>query len=228
MPSDRFSALLSPLRVRGKTMKTRFMYPVAQAHYIQGPEEYPADPVVQYYCSFARQGQSLIITQELTNLEQRQMSFGDQPHFALYDMDNPACQNYFTQLAYFIHFYGALCGFNLNYDNRLPYCINDPAKTTDIGAGGMGGPGGMPGGMPGGPGGMPGGMPGGPGGMPGGMPGGPGGMPGGMPGGRPRWNARWSRRPWGQLQQGVPGRGTYGRVYQLYVQKDPGLSELRL
>ena len=162
MPSDRFSALLSPLRVRGKTMKTRFMYPVAQAHYIQGPEEYPADPVVQYYCSFARQGQSLIITQELTNLEQRQMSFGDQPHFALYDMDNPACQNYFTQLAYFIHFYGALCGFNLNYDNRLPYCINDPAKTTDIGAGGMGGPGGMPGGMPGGPGGMPGGMPGGP------------------------------------------------------------------
>ena len=177
MPSNRFSALLSPLRVRGKTMKTRFMYPVAQAHYIQGPEEYPADPVVQYYCSFARQGQSLIITQELTNLEQRQMSFGDQPHFALYDMDNPACQNYFTQLAYFIHFYGALCGFNLNYDNRLPYCINDPAKTTDIGAGGMGGRGGMPGGpggMPGGPGG-----PGDPGGAPGmGGPGGPGGGPG--------------------------------------------------
>ena len=127
MPHEKYKHLMSPLRIRGKTLKSRFMFPVAQAHFLQGPELYPADPVTAYYASFARQGNALIITHELTNPSQRKQSFGDGPHFAVYDMDDPACQNYFTQFTSIIHFYGSLVGVNLNYDGRSNYSVNDPA-----------------------------------------------------------------------------------------------------
>ena len=127
MPCEKYSALMSPLRIRGKSLKSRFMFPVAQAHFLQGPEQYPADPVLAYYASIARQGCALIITHELTNENQRKMGFGDGPHFAVYDMDDPACQNYFTQFTAFLHFYGSLVGVNMNYDGRTGYSVNDPA-----------------------------------------------------------------------------------------------------
>ncbi len=127
MAHEKYSHLMSPLRIRGKTLKSRFMFPVAQAHFLQGPELYPADPVTAYYASFARQGCALIITHELTNPAQRKQSFGDGPHFAVYDLDDPACQNYFTQFTSIIHFYGSLVGVNLNYDGRTNYSVNDPA-----------------------------------------------------------------------------------------------------
>lgn len=138
MPYEKYSALMSPLRIRGKTLKSRFMFPVAQAHFLQGPEKYPADPVTAYYASFARQGSALIITHELTNPDQRTGGMGDTPHFCMYDLDDPACQNYF------IHFYGSLAGVNMAYDSRLNYSVNDPEKYPEKSRGGtpsMPGPG---------------------------------------------------------------------------------------
>ncbi len=130
MACDKYRALMRPLRIRGKTLKSRFMFPVAQSHFLQGPEPYPADPVISYYCDIARQGCGLIITHELTNPNQRNMTFGDGPHFAVYDIEDPTCQNYFTQFVNYIHFYGSLVGVNLNYDGRSGYCINDPQEYT--------------------------------------------------------------------------------------------------
>lgn len=46
-----YEALTAPLTLRGKTLKTRLLYPVAQPHFLQANQLYPDDPVVTYYAS---------------------------------------------------------------------------------------------------------------------------------------------------------------------------------
>ena len=48
-----YEALTAPLTLRGKTLKTRLLYPVAQPHFLQANQLFPDDPVVSYYASRA-------------------------------------------------------------------------------------------------------------------------------------------------------------------------------
>ena len=69
----KLSGLNSPLVIRGKMLKSRFMYPIAQVHFLQGPELYPADPTVTFYEKIAKNGCALVLTQDTTNPDQRKM-----------------------------------------------------------------------------------------------------------------------------------------------------------
>ena len=99
----KLSGLNSPLVIRGKMLKSRFMYPIAQVHFLQGPELYPADPTVSFYEKIAKNGCALVLTQDTTNPDQRKMPGHDTPHFSMWDMDSQPCQNYFCQLTEFVH-----------------------------------------------------------------------------------------------------------------------------
>lgn len=123
--SKRYAALTAPLTIRGKTLKSRLLYPVAQPHFLQANELYPADPVVSYYASRAKNGAAILLMQDLTNLDQRKMP-ADCGHFAMYDMDDIGCQNGFTFMAEMVHYYGSYITPELNLDNRMPLQVNDP------------------------------------------------------------------------------------------------------
>lgn len=123
--SKRYANLTSPLKVRNRTLKTRFLYPVAQPHFLQADELYPADPVVSYYTGRARNGAALLLMHDLTNLTQRKGS-RDIGHFSMYDINDKGCQNGFTQFAEYIHYYGSYVCPELNLENRMPLCVNDP------------------------------------------------------------------------------------------------------
>ena len=123
--SNRYSALTAPLRLRDKTLKSRLLYPVAQPHFLQANELYPADPVVTYYASRAKNGASILLMQDLTNLDQRKMP-ADCGHFAMYDIDDIGAQNGFTFMAEMVHYYGSYITPELNLDNRMPLQVNDP------------------------------------------------------------------------------------------------------
>lgn len=88
----KLSGLNSPLVIRGKMLKSRFMYPIAQVHFLQGPELYPADPTVSFYEKIAKNGCALVLTQDTTNPDQRKMPGHDTPHFSMWDMDSQPCQ----------------------------------------------------------------------------------------------------------------------------------------
>jgi len=123
--SKRYVNLTTPLKIRNKVLKTRFLYPVAQPHFLQANELYPADPTVSYYTSRAKNGAAILLLHDLTDLTQRKGG-RDTGHFNMYDLNDKGCQNGFTQFAEFIHYYGSYICPELNLDSRLPFCLNDP------------------------------------------------------------------------------------------------------
>ena len=126
----KYSHLNSPMYIRGKYLKSRFAYPIAQVHFLQGPEKYPSEPVVAFYSHLARNGSALVMTQALTNPMQQQLFGHDTKHFASYDIEDPTCQNYFTHLAHFVHTEGSLIGVDMsNMDMILNYSVNTPVDT---------------------------------------------------------------------------------------------------
>ena len=138
--ATRYEHLTKPLKIRNTVLKTRFAYPCAQPHFLQGPELYPADPLVSYYCSLAKNGQAFIIVHDLANDTQRQMGGYDIPHFAMWDFNDKGCQNYFTHFTHMVHYYGAKLCTSLDLNLETQYLVNKP----DPNAGPMGpGEGGM-------------------------------------------------------------------------------------
>lgn len=121
--------LTAPLRLRNTLLQSRFLYPTAQPHFLQGPEPYPADPVVSFYCSLAQKGAALIMFHDLANDYQRDMPGFDTAHFCMYDIDDKACQNYFTQLTQMVHFYGGRLCTSLMLDLETDYMVNEPGKS---------------------------------------------------------------------------------------------------
>lgn len=123
--SDRYKNLTAPLTVRNKVLKSRFIYPVAQPHFLQANELYPSDPIVSFYTNRCKNGVALILLHDLTNLTQR-YGPADTGHFAMYDIDDKGTQNGFTQFAEYVHYYGSMVCPELNLDNRIPLQVNDP------------------------------------------------------------------------------------------------------
>ena len=132
--------LTKPLKIGNTLLNSRFLYPVAQPHFLQGPELYPADPVTSYYASLAKNGSAIMLFHDLANDYQRSTGGFDIVHFAMYDLNDKGCQNYFNQFTHMIHYYGSKIISSMNTDMAVPYTVNDPSLA------GPGGPGGMPGG----------------------------------------------------------------------------------
>lgn len=123
--AHRYENLRKPLVIRGHTLKSRLVYPIALPHVLQGPELYPADPVVSFYTNIAKNGASLILYHDLTNPKQRTMAGFDGRHFAMWDPYDFGCQNYFCQLADFVHFYGTLIASDICCDMQQHYSVNE-------------------------------------------------------------------------------------------------------
>lgn len=118
-----FPTLLSPIKIGNRILKSRFLYPCALPHFLQGSENYPGEPIRHFYTQVARNGAAVIFWHDLSNHFQRQQT-GDAGHFANYDPDDKGAQNYLCQLAEQVHYYNTLLTTDILVDVKMGYTVS--------------------------------------------------------------------------------------------------------
>ena len=104
--SCKYKHITSPLKIGNVVLKSRLLSANALPHFLQGPELYPSDAVVDYLVGLAKNGAAIVTIGDWTNLKQRE-GFGDGCHFPMWDTRDPALENAMTLMVDQIHFYGA-------------------------------------------------------------------------------------------------------------------------
>lgn len=128
--SKKYNHIMSPLKIGNVILKSRLLSANALPHFLQGPENFPADPIMTYLANIAKNGAAVVTFANWTNKTQRQGG-GDGVHFPMIDIDDPSVENYMTQLTDAIHFYGSKASIALTPRAPQGYGVCD-------------GPGGMP------------------------------------------------------------------------------------
>jgi 2,4-dienoyl-CoA reductase-like NADH-dependent reductase (Old Yellow Enzyme family)/thioredoxin reductase len=107
--SDRYSHLLSPIKIGNVVLKNRMMATRSLPSHLQGPETFPADPVMSHVANVARNGAAVVTL----SVER-------------YNLDDSSVQNYIAQLTDVIHFYGARANVCLTqFQEPRGYSISD-------------------------------------------------------------------------------------------------------
>lgn len=105
--SKKYAALLSPIRIGNTVIKNRMVFPNASPHFLQGPEEFPAEGFLAFNSALARNGAAIVTLAEWNHPHPRQERDMDFGHMQYFDTQNAAVENYISQLADEIHFYGS-------------------------------------------------------------------------------------------------------------------------
>ena len=108
--------LTAPIRLRNTVVKSRMFFPNALPHFQQGPENYPADPIITFYSELAKNGAGLILYHNTSNKDQRKSPNPDGRHFPMYEMEDEGVQNYLCQLTDCIHYYEGLAAVDMFYE----------------------------------------------------------------------------------------------------------------
>lgn len=130
--TSKYKNLLSPLEVRGYVLKNRMEASNSLPHFLQGPEPYPADPVIIHYANKAKSGAAIVTCMGINNFSRGSklpMDF-DIAHFPDFDLYDPTCQNYLMQLADVIHYYDSIAcmGFFIGQQTGYPLKDGDNIK----------------------------------------------------------------------------------------------------
>ncbi len=104
--AHKYQALLSPLKVGNVIFKNRMTCPTSLPHILQGPEDYPAEAVIDHFMRQAKNGAALVaFPTEFGYPDPNQP-----PEFAAFNTylndSRPQNWRYFAQLADAVHFYG--------------------------------------------------------------------------------------------------------------------------
>ncbi|MDR1765426.1 MAG: FAD-dependent oxidoreductase [Lachnospiraceae bacterium] len=134
MMEHKYKHLLSPLKVGKFILKNRIIAGNSLPHFLQGPEPYPADPVITHYTNKAK-GAAVVTCMGISNFTTGKqfpmaLDFGHFPDFDLYDC---ACQNYLLHLSDTIHFYNSLASMSTFVGPPSYYALMRPKS--DPGAG---------------------------------------------------------------------------------------------
>ena len=105
-----YPTLLKPLVIRGNVLKNRMVSANSLPHFLQGPEGYPADPIITHYANRAKAGAAIVTCMGINDFnEDKHMPMEtDGPHFPDFHLYDSQCQNYLLQLADAIHYYGSI------------------------------------------------------------------------------------------------------------------------
>lgn len=102
--SKKYRHILQPIKIGNVLLKNRLLSSNALPHFLMGPENFPSNGVIQYQAGIARNGAAIVTTMDWSDQRQRNGP-GDSCHFPMFDLEDPATQNYMNQLADAIHFY---------------------------------------------------------------------------------------------------------------------------
>jgi len=107
--SNRYNHLLSPIKIGNVVLKNRMMATRSLPSHLQGPETFPADPVMTHVANVARDGAAVVTLSA-----------------EKYNIDDSGVQNYIAQLTDIIHFYGAKANVCLTqFQEPRGYSISD-------------------------------------------------------------------------------------------------------
>ncbi len=125
-----YSHLLSPLRVRGLTLKNRMTSTTSLPHFLMGPEEYLPKHMIELLANRARAGAAVVtLSHTYAPFGAHGMKFGgDTDHFPILNMYDPLCQNYLIQLCDAIHYYESKACLNITRPNEPGWDVVDNAR----------------------------------------------------------------------------------------------------
>ena len=114
--ANRYSHLLSPVKIRNTILKNRIIHTVGIPHFLQGPETWPSDVYREYYARFARNGAAIVIVPGVIVSSasgtgrpvSRKNTYQDSAHMERFDTSDPAVENYFDQIIEAVHACGSL------------------------------------------------------------------------------------------------------------------------
>lgn len=114
--------LLMPIKVGKLTFKNRLVSGNALPHFLQGPETFPAEAVINHVATVAKNGAAMVTFADWTNVNQRSMFNEDGKRFPMFALDtDPSVENYICQLADRVHYYNSYVSLAL-----MPFTGPDP------------------------------------------------------------------------------------------------------
>ncbi len=120
----KYSHLLSPIKVGSYVLKNRMISANAIPHFLQGPETYPGPDTITYYGDLAKNGAGVVtISMNYGPKEMRQSPIPDVSRFQIFDRDDPSVENYLSQLAEVVKFYGAMPCAGVRADEPRGYNV---------------------------------------------------------------------------------------------------------
>lgn len=123
-----YAHLLSPIKIGNVVLRNRMVATNALPHFLQGPETFPNDQVIEHVAGLARNGAAVVQFADWTNQEQRVAFNPDGKRFPMYDLSDPSVHNYLCQLSAAVHFYGAkMCLAVMEFGPKGYEIVDTPA-----------------------------------------------------------------------------------------------------
>ena len=103
----KYENILKPVKVGRLVLKNRLISGNSLPHFLQGPESWPSDAVINHVSLMAKNGAAVVTFADWTNMEQRKQ-IGDGCHYPMFALDSdPSVENYICQLADQVHYYNS-------------------------------------------------------------------------------------------------------------------------
>lgn len=121
----KFPTLCSPLILGKYVVKNRMESANAIPHFLQAAETYPAPDTITYYEDLAKSGAGIVTVSPYFGKKetQRLMPLGDVCRYPVFDRDDPSVENYMSQIAEIIKFYGAIPCIGVRPDEPMGYNV---------------------------------------------------------------------------------------------------------
>ncbi len=113
--------LLSPIQCGNRILKTRMSSSNALPHFLQGPEQFPTEQVIDHMLAVARNGAAIVTFADWSNPGQRDSFNEDGRRFPMYDLSDPSVENYLCQMTDQIHSFDTLVSLAI-----MPFTAPDP------------------------------------------------------------------------------------------------------
>jgi 2,4-dienoyl-CoA reductase-like NADH-dependent reductase (Old Yellow Enzyme family)/thioredoxin reductase len=112
--------LLAPIQIGKFILKNRMQSSNSLPHFSQGPEPYPAEPTIAHFVGRARSGAAFITLAAMEDSPDAPQfpDFLDMSHFPNFDLRDPQCQNYMTELIEGLHAAGSIVSGSLFSANK--------------------------------------------------------------------------------------------------------------
>lgn len=128
--------LLSPIKVGKFVLKNRMQASNSLPHFSQGPEPYPAEATIAHFVGRARTGAAFITFAGMDdNIDNPPLpDFLDVSHFPDFNIHNPKCQNYLTEMIEAMHAVGSLVSGSLFSANKKFRYVNENGEVEVVDA----------------------------------------------------------------------------------------------
>lgn len=118
-----YEHILAPIQVGNLVLKNRLISGNSLPHFLQGPEAYPAEPLINHVVNVAKNGAAVVTFADWCNMAQRSSPNEDGKRFPMFDLDrDPSVENYICQLADQVHYYHSHISIAL-----MPFAAPDPS-----------------------------------------------------------------------------------------------------